>query len=218
MRLAIASIAAGVLGVFLQCAVAQVSAQQTKPNFDVGEQYKSVRAKMLALGWAPFTAPNARACRKGDLRCKDRPETAICADREEANCKFLWQKGSTTIGICTVGKGEPTFANTCDTSVPADKPKSSSKFQQMNTKQSSEIVFVIRTRIVKNLEELPSRKRNCSSMVEIWVSQLAAADQDWQRRAKRFLVAKQEVPAEIWEDTYSNYSTIDNVIAAHGCN
>ena len=81
------------------------------PRFKNGETYSSVRRKMIQAGWKPYHSPEADVC-GNDSRCNGRPEMEACAGTGMANCKFLWQKNSRTIGICTVGE-EAVFDNIC---------------------------------------------------------------------------------------------------------
>lgn len=83
------------------------------PDISPREPYGQVREKMLSAGWQPFHIESADICRDGDQRCQDRPEMASCSGSGLANCRFLWKKDEKTIGICTIGEGEPTFSNYC---------------------------------------------------------------------------------------------------------
>lgn len=71
------------------------------PHLKAGDDYKSVRTKMLKAGWRPFHAKDAQACDEGDVICKKRPEMYACAGTGLGECKFLWQKEGKIIGICT---------------------------------------------------------------------------------------------------------------------
>jgi len=83
------------------------------PRIGKDESYASVRKKMIGAGWTPFHAKDAEKCGQGDARCVGRPEMIMCAGTGMANCKFLWKKNEKLAAICTVGEGEPTFANMC---------------------------------------------------------------------------------------------------------
>lgn len=81
-----------------------VFAQTGLPRFKRGENYASVRAKMMKAGWKPFRAPDADKCMEGDERCEGRPEMQACAGTGKANCKFLWKRRGKTVAIFTVGE------------------------------------------------------------------------------------------------------------------
>ncbi len=83
------------------------------PRFEMNENYTSVRTKMIGARWTPFHAQDSDECAQGDARCAGRPEMNVCAGTGMANCKFLWKKNEKIIAICTVGEGEPTFADIC---------------------------------------------------------------------------------------------------------
>lgn len=74
------------------------------PHFMKGENYASVRGKLLKSGWKPYVSKMADSCNEGDERCQGRPEMLICAAAGAANCKFLWIKNTTKIGVCTIGE------------------------------------------------------------------------------------------------------------------
>lgn len=73
------------------------------PKFKEGEEYKSVREKLINAGWKPFTSPDADKCFGDDERCKDYPEMEACAGTGLGNCRYTWQKDSKTLLIFTVG-------------------------------------------------------------------------------------------------------------------
>ena len=79
------------------------------PRFRRGENYKSVRVKMLKAGWKPYHAPDADKCLAGDKRCEGRPEMKNCAGTGVAPCIFLWKRKGKTVAILTVGEDEAGF-------------------------------------------------------------------------------------------------------------
>lgn len=83
------------------------------PVFKKGEDYGTVRTKMIKNGWKPFHAPDADKCEVGDSRCAGRPEMSSCAGTGMANCKFLWKKASRTVALCTVGEDRAVFDAVC---------------------------------------------------------------------------------------------------------
>lgn len=74
------------------------------PHFKKGENYASVRIKMLKAGWKPYRSPKADKCAKGDKRCENRPEMEACAGTGFAPCSFLWKRKGKTVRILTVGE------------------------------------------------------------------------------------------------------------------
>ena len=74
------------------------------PRLKKGENYKTVRVKMLKAGWKPFRAPDADECFDGDERCQGRPEMQSCAGTGMANCRFLWKRKGKTAVIFTIGE------------------------------------------------------------------------------------------------------------------
>lgn len=85
--------------------------KENPPKIKAGESYSSVRKKMIQAGWQPYHSPEADEC-NNDSRCNGRPEMFSCAGTGMANCKFLWEKNSQIIGICTVGE-DAAFDNIC---------------------------------------------------------------------------------------------------------
>lgn len=74
------------------------------PRLRKGENYRSVRVKMIKAGWKPYHAKDADVCQKGDERCKNRPEMQACAGTGLANCRFLWKRKGKTVAIFTAGE------------------------------------------------------------------------------------------------------------------
>jgi hypothetical protein len=74
------------------------------PRFRKGENYTSVRAKMIKAGWKPFHAKDADVCQSGDERCQNRPEMQSCAGTGLASCRFLWKRRGKTVVIFTAGE------------------------------------------------------------------------------------------------------------------
>jgi hypothetical protein len=72
------------------------------PKLKAGEDYSSVRSKMLSDGWVPFHSKDADNCAEFDRRCKGRPEVEACSGTGLGYCKFLWKKGKKIIALCTV--------------------------------------------------------------------------------------------------------------------
>lgn len=72
------------------------------PKFKKGEEYKSVREKLIKAGWTPFKSKEADKCLEGDERCQDFPEMEACAGTGLGNCRYLWKKGSKTLAIFTI--------------------------------------------------------------------------------------------------------------------
>lgn len=73
------------------------------PKFKEGEDYKSVRGKLIKAGWVPFKSKDAQKCDGEDDRCKDFPEMEACAGTGLGNCSYLWKKGNKTLAIYTIG-------------------------------------------------------------------------------------------------------------------
>lgn len=73
------------------------------PKFKKGDEYKSVREKLIKAGWTPFKSKEADKCLEGDERCQDFPEMEACAGTGLGNCRYLWKKGSKTLAIFTIG-------------------------------------------------------------------------------------------------------------------
>jgi hypothetical protein len=74
------------------------------PRLRKGENYKSVRAKMIKAGWKPYRAPEADKCPPGDERCAGRPEMEACSGTGVAACRFLWKRKGKTVAIITIGE------------------------------------------------------------------------------------------------------------------
>ena len=74
------------------------------PKFEKGEDYKSVREKLIKAGWKPFKSSEADKCYGDDERCKDYPEMESCAGTGLGNCRYLWKKDIKTLRIFTVGE------------------------------------------------------------------------------------------------------------------
>lgn len=81
------------------------------PSFALDEAYGSVRTKMLAHGWSPYTSPQADQCSPDDERCRGRPEMESCAGTGMAPCRFLWTKGQMIVAVLTVGEENPVIRN-----------------------------------------------------------------------------------------------------------
>lgn len=74
------------------------------PRLRKGENYRSVRAKMIKAGWKPYHAKDADVCQNGDERCRNRPEMQSCAGTGLASCRFLWKRQGKTVVIFTAGE------------------------------------------------------------------------------------------------------------------
>jgi hypothetical protein len=74
------------------------------PKFKNGETYKSVRIKMLKVGWKPSPTSEADKCSDGDDRCQGRPEMESCAGTGMANCAFRWKKEGKIVTILTASE------------------------------------------------------------------------------------------------------------------
>lgn len=74
------------------------------PRLKKGENYQSVRVKMLKSGWKPYHAPDADGCLPGDRRCAGRPEMQACSGTGVAACRFLWRRKGKTVAIFTEGE------------------------------------------------------------------------------------------------------------------
>ncbi|MCU0237861.1 MAG: hypothetical protein MUC29_00335 [Pyrinomonadaceae bacterium] len=73
------------------------------PKFKKGEEYKSVRQKLIKAGWTPFKSKEAQECVGDDDRCKDFPEMEACAGTGLGNCRYLFKKNNKTLAIFTIG-------------------------------------------------------------------------------------------------------------------
>ena len=127
----------------VQPAPAKLSAANSElPSFNTGDGYAQIRKQLLADGWKPFHAAEADTCSAGDTRCEGRPEMQACTGTGLGNCKFLWKKGSTLIGINTIGDGDPSFASLDQEKLPAAstpepiKTKAETPSQSESTKSS----------------------------------------------------------------------------------
>jgi hypothetical protein len=69
-----------------------------------GENYKSVRAKMLKAGWKSAATADSDKCSKNDSRCQGRPEMEFCAGTGWANCAFRWKRKNKIVLIFTLGE------------------------------------------------------------------------------------------------------------------
>lgn len=79
------------------------------PKIKKGENYKTVRVKMLKAGWKPAATSKADKCFEGDERCEGRPEMQSCAGTGMANCAFRWKRRGKVVMIFTVGEN-PIFS------------------------------------------------------------------------------------------------------------
>ena len=74
----------------------------TLPQFAKGIAYSAARQRLLALGFAPVTVPNAARCaRRGaaDQRCY--PELEACTGPQGDSCDYTWLRGQTIIAVHT---------------------------------------------------------------------------------------------------------------------
>jgi hypothetical protein len=78
------------------------------PHFKPGIPYRSVRTKLLKLGWHGVTLPSATPC-GGDERCNGFSEVYFCAGTGRATCIYMWRKGGTLIRVFGVGEGQQEF-------------------------------------------------------------------------------------------------------------
>ena len=81
-----------------------VKKQDDAPKFEKGENYKSVREKLLKAGWQPFKSADAQPCSGDDPRCKNYPEMESCAGTGLGNCRYLWKREAKTLVIFTIGE------------------------------------------------------------------------------------------------------------------
>jgi len=90
--------------------VVSLAAQTSSlPKFKKGENYASVRTKMLKAGWKPYHSKDADPCDRSDTRCYGRPEMVTCSGTGRAFCKFLWKKNGKIVGINTQGEDPNEF-------------------------------------------------------------------------------------------------------------
>ncbi|MEK7724538.1 MAG: hypothetical protein AAB336_09340 [Acidobacteriota bacterium] len=83
--------------------IANVNKQTDEmPKFKKGDEYKSVREKLIKAGWTPFKSKEADECLEGDERCQDFPEMQSCVGTNLGNCRYLWKKGNKTLAIFTI--------------------------------------------------------------------------------------------------------------------
>lgn len=74
------------------------------PKFSSGDSYKSVRNKMLKLGWTPYSLPTSEGCPDYLYSvCGHLPETDSCSGSGVGNCRFLWKKRGKVVVIITAG-------------------------------------------------------------------------------------------------------------------
>lgn len=83
------------------------------PHLKVGEDYTSVRTKMLKAGWKPFHAKDADHCSESGRCAPKRPEMYTCAGTGAGECMFLWKKKGKIIGVCTVDD-PPQYYKKCE--------------------------------------------------------------------------------------------------------
>jgi hypothetical protein len=90
----------------LICSLFCINFAQTTslPKIKKGENYKTVRVKMLKAGWKPAATANADKCFEGDERCEGRPEMESCAGTGKANCAFRWKRKNKVVMIFTLGE------------------------------------------------------------------------------------------------------------------
>ena len=62
------------------------------PKFKRGEDYGSIRVKLLQQGWKPLILPDSDECMEDDTRCQGRPEMQWCSGTGLAGCQFNWVK------------------------------------------------------------------------------------------------------------------------------
>lgn len=94
------------LNALLICSLFSFGFGQTNvlPKIKKGENYKTVRIKMLKAGWKPAATSQADECFEGDERCEGRPEMESCAGTGMANCAFRWKRKNKIVMIFTVGE------------------------------------------------------------------------------------------------------------------
>jgi hypothetical protein len=84
----------------------KIVSDQPKAEFSLtelksGEDYRSVRQKLIAQNWIPFQNQDPATCEIFQDRCRDWPETQSCAGSGTSPCRFLWRKGEDHIVVFT---------------------------------------------------------------------------------------------------------------------
>ncbi|MFD1893313.1 hypothetical protein H0I39_04670 [Ottowia beijingensis] len=83
------------------------------PKFKRGEDYGSIRVKLLQQGWKPLILPDSDECMEDDTRCQGRPEMQWCSGTGLAGCQFNWVKNGKWLSICTMGEEKASFRSYC---------------------------------------------------------------------------------------------------------
>ena len=89
-----------------------IRARYAYSELQQGTSYKTVRRKLLRLGWRPVTSPDADVCQEGDTRCQEClqgdaqcrkwPEMEACAGTGEGSCLFVWRRKGRVIAVSTI--------------------------------------------------------------------------------------------------------------------
>ena len=74
------------------------------PHFPVSTGYKTVRAKLIKLGWHPLARRTSPDCGISADMCPTYPELLVCYGVGEAPCLYAWQHGATMIEVRAVGE------------------------------------------------------------------------------------------------------------------
>lgn len=88
---------------------AESAQKQALPQFRKGTLYRTVRIKLMKLGWQPVTLPSARPCGDDD-RCRGFSEVYFCAGTGDAQCIYTWRKKTTLIRVYAIGEGDQTYS------------------------------------------------------------------------------------------------------------
>jgi len=108
---------ASVIGLLVLVCTDEVLAQRTTktdtskavlPKFRKDTPYRTVREKLVTLGWEPVTMPSSTQC-GDDERCQGFPEVYFCSGVGRAICQYMWAKKDTLIMIYARGEGDQLY-------------------------------------------------------------------------------------------------------------
>jgi hypothetical protein len=80
------------------------------PQFRKGTLYRTVRIKLMKLGWQPVTLPSATPC-GDDERCRGFHEVYFCAGAGNAQCIYTWRKKTTLIRVYAEREFDQTYTD-----------------------------------------------------------------------------------------------------------
>jgi hypothetical protein len=149
----------------------KIVSDQPKAEFSLtelksGEDYRSVRQKLIAQNWIPFQNQDPATCEIFQDRCRDWPETQSCAGSGTSPCRFLWRKGEDHIVVFT-NHEIPQFVS-YETYKPNSKIAASTDLRSVN--------FLLNKCLVQNQEHISTRCESRPSSGPALVSQTFESD------------------------------------------